>query len=171
MMTRSMSLLKTNVTRYTRKTFVYSMPTSVILLCYFNSYICLFIAQLQKPQPQYSLIAKHFLESCKGGIGNSGSSDRVLHKYKKVLELKEKEIQYLRNHVSSLDTRRHVPGLPTIYIITPTYSRLVQVRPLTQFVKLNSIKPSSKPKCHAVIYHFNHRNIVEIEDMRRSGNC
>lgn len=45
MMTRPMLSLKTNVARYSRKTFVYSMPTSVILLCYFNPYICLFIAQ------------------------------------------------------------------------------------------------------------------------------
>ena len=52
----------------------------------------------------------------------------MVQKYKAIIETKEKEIHYLRSQLSNMDLSHHVAGLPTIYIITPTYTRLVQVR-------------------------------------------
>lgn len=58
-------------------------------------------------------------------MGNA--SERKTDRMKRALDSKEREINYLRNQLNSLDKHHHVPGLPTIYIITPTYTRLVQV--------------------------------------------
>ena len=52
----------------------------------------------------------------------------MVQKYKAIIETKEKEIHYLRSQLNNMDLSHHVAGLPTIYIITPTYTRLVQVR-------------------------------------------
>lgn len=60
-----------------------------------------------------------FVESCRG-LSDAGGVQRAL-------KAKETEIHYLRDKLKKLDTRSHIPNLPTIYIITPTYARLVQV--------------------------------------------
>ncbi|XP_067938550.1 galactosylgalactosylxylosylprotein 3-beta-glucuronosyltransferase 2-like [Watersipora subatra] len=70
------------------------------------------------------------LESCRGGINDHQPSSLVT--YRKALAAKEKEIKYLREHADSLNRRQHVVGLPTIYIITPTYTRPVQKAELTR---------------------------------------
>ena len=91
------------------------------------------------------------IESCKDGLSH-GREISVIEKYRKRLAAKEKEILYLRQHASSLDRQQHVVGLPTIYIITPTYTRMVQVRKV--FVLLISY--------HSVIF------IIPVDPIDRS---
>lgn len=81
------------------------------------------------------------IENCKDGIGGNKNS-RAMNVLKRSLDAKEREITLLRRQLSNANLRHHVPGLPTLYIITPTYSRPVQVSVNVAMDNLFNFEPS-----------------------------